>query len=431
VTTRVVSVALLASYIRQLFEADELLADIWIEGEVSELFASRAGHVYFTLRDAESQIKCVLFRNVAIRQKLLPRVGDQVAAHGRVSTYERDGTYQLYVDAVEHAGQGALALQFELMRQRLESEGLFDESRKRPLPPLPRWIGVVTSAEGAVWQDIQTVLRRRYPLAHLLLAATPVQGESAPDGVVEALTRLQQDGRAELIIVARGGGSAEDLAAFNDERIARAVFACRVPVISAIGHETDWTIIDLVADVRAATPSAAAELCAPSRESLASMVADLHGRAFNVVRAASECSRSQVAGYGRLVERHTPALLVKRYRDEIQGGQLVIGAWRRATLDPLQAVVDRDQAKLGAAFSTRFGEKRTESAGRIAVLEALNPRRVIARGYAVLEDAESGRLVASPADTEVGRSLIAHVASGRITARVVSVDSHGGVGHNE
>lgn len=429
-TTRVVSVSLLSSYIRQLFEADELLADLWIEGEVSELFSSRAGHVYFTLRDAESQIKCVLFRNTAARQRILPGIGDQVAAHGRVSTYERDGTYQLYVDAVEHAGQGELALQFELMRQRLEAEGLFDEARKRPLPPLPRWIGIVTSAEGAVWHDIQTVLQRRYPLAHLLLAAAPVQGDTAPGGVVDALAQLQDDGRAELIIVARGGGSAEDLAAFNDERIARAVFACRVPVISAIGHETDWTIIDLVADVRAATPSAAAELCAPSRDSLATQVADLHARGFAVMRAVASGGRSQVAGYGRVVERHKPALMVKRYRDEISQSRHVIETWRRSTLLPMRALVARDEAKVNAAIADQLGGKRRESSNRTAVLEALNPRRVIARGYAVLEDAESGRLIANPTDTEAGRSINAHLAKGRIVARVVNIDSQGGVGHN-
>ena len=206
-TASVVPVGLLSSYLRQLIENDPLLADIWIEGEVSSVFTSRSGHVYFTLSEPEAQLKCVLFRGYAQRQRLLPVPGDQIAAHGRISIYERDGTYQLTADVIEHAGQGLMALQFERLRQRLESEGLFDVARKRPLPSMPRCIGVVTSAEGAVWHDILTVLRRRYPLAHVILSPAPVQGAAAPDGIVAALARLQRDGRAELVIVARGGGS--------------------------------------------------------------------------------------------------------------------------------------------------------------------------------------------------------------------------------
>ncbi len=212
---QVVSVQLLTSYIRQVLETDDVLADLWVEGEIAETFVARSGHVYFTLHDDQSRLKCVIFKAQAQRLRALPRSGDQIAAHGRISVYERDGTYQLYVDFLQPAGLGILALQLELLRQQLAAEGLFEPTRKRPIPPMPSCIGVVTSVDGAVWHDIQHVLRRRYPLALLLLASTPVQGDAAPAGIVAALKALQDDGRPEVIIIARGGGSAEDLWCFQ------------------------------------------------------------------------------------------------------------------------------------------------------------------------------------------------------------------------
>jgi exodeoxyribonuclease VII large subunit len=430
VTAKVVSVALLSSYIRQLFETDALLSDIWVEGEVSEVFTSRAGHVYFTLRDADSQIKCVLFRGFADRQRMLPTVGDQLAAHGRVSTYDRDGTYQLYVDVVEHAGQGLLALQFERLRQKLQSDGLFDEARKRTLPSMPRYIGVVTSAEGAVWQDIQTILRRRYPLAHLVLSPAPVQGAQAPAGIVAALERIQRDGRAELVIVARGGGSAEDLACFNDERVARAVFACRIPVISAVGHETDWTIIDLVADLRAATPSAAAELCSPSLDALLEELRSARSHARAALSTSLREWRDEVGGEDRILARMTPEARIRSVRDEIQRLTSATGLLRAAILPARRAMLGQATESVRLHFRSSLQGSRAQLLQLRAVMDALDPNHVIRRGYAALECEQNGRLITSALRVTPGQRIVARLHDGRINASVERIDGIPGVSQN-
>jgi exodeoxyribonuclease VII large subunit len=423
VTASVVPVSLLSLYIRQLFENDALLSDIWVDGEVSEVFVSRAGHVYFTLRDDQSQIKSVLFRGMAQRQRVLPAIGDNIVAHGRVTTYERDGTYQLYVDLVEHAGQGILALQFELLRQKLESEGLFDESRKRPLPAIPRVIAVVTSAEGAVWHDIQTVLRRRFPLVQLLLSPTPVQGSSAPDGIVVALERVQRDGRAEFVIVARGGGSAEDLACFNDERVARAVFGCRIPVISAIGHETDWTIIDLVADLRAPTPSAAAELCTPSSIELLDDICELNRQNRRAAVAAIQVHQLAVADFGRRLERLSPAEVVGGHRGEIDRMRLSISGAVKHLIGDIRFALEHDQTRLGHLVMTSLDVRNAQLALQSAVLDALDPMAVLTRGYAAIADEKSGEIIVNARAAESGQAIVARFADGEVAARVERVDA--------
>jgi exodeoxyribonuclease VII large subunit len=430
VTAQVVPVALLSSYIRELFDSDPLLCDIWVEGEVSEVFISRAGHVYFTLRDAESQIKCVLFKSYAQRQRVIPAVGDHIAAHGRVTTYDRDGVYQLYVDVLQHAGQGLLALQFERLRQKLEADGLFDESRKRPLPPMPIYIGVVTSAEGAVWHDIQTVLRRRYPLAHLILSPAPVQGDRAPSGIVAALDRIQRDGRAEIVIVARGGGSAEDLACFNDERVARAVFACRIPVISAIGHETDWTIIDLVADLRAPTPSAAAELCAPSISTLHEDLRGARDRANAAIKNIVHDYRDNVAGRERILERLRPEAQLRAYRDEIRRLALATGIVKRTILPARRAFFLQSNDALRRKGRSSVFERRADVVRYGAVLDALSPAHVIGRGFAALEAFETGKLITSVEDVTTGQRMIAWIRDGQLSATIDRVDGIPGVRHN-
>lgn len=451
-TSRVVSVGLLNSYIKQLLETDTLLSDIWVEGEVSEVFVSRAGHIYFTLRDSESQVKCVLFKGNAQRQRILPAQGDQVAIHGYSSLYEATGVLQFYVDVVEHAGAGLLALQFEQLRQRLESEGLFDKSRKRALPVFPRHIGVVTSEQGAVWHDIQTVLRRRYPLTHLILAPTAVQGSAAPAAIVRALEQVQADGRADLVIVARGGGSAEDLACFNDERVARAVFACKVPVISAIGHETDWTIIDLVADVRAPTPSAAAELCSPSREALNADIGALRARAAACIDQELRAPRAALAQLQQRLERQDPSAVISRRREEIARYAGVIRhsrdhaiGERRAIVAALAGSVDAKKMFIVAprrleaqvlhrAIAAHTKLTVAQNASRVetssAVLRALNPTAALKRGFAVIES-ESGALVTTTRQLAAGDRIVARFSDGTAGAIVDRVDASGGVRHND
>ena len=235
-TVRILNVAEITAYIKDIFDSDPILSEIWVRGEISNFVRSSAGHIYFSLKAGRAQIKCVLFQRNARFLTFIPGNGDAVVVHGNVSVYEANGQYQLYADLVQPEGTGLLQLQFEELRHRLETEGLFDSSRKRPLPAYPRFIGVVTSPTGAVWHDIQTVLRRRYPLCYLILAPALVQGEEAPTAVIRAINRLHDDCRADVIVIARGGGSIEDLWCFNDERVARAVFASPTPVVSAIGH---------------------------------------------------------------------------------------------------------------------------------------------------------------------------------------------------
>lgn len=398
---RVIPVGLLASYVREVLEADDLLADLWVEGEVSNLFPARSGHVYFTLRGDEGQLKCALFRSFAARQRTLPANGDLVAAHGRVTLYEREGTLQLYVDVVQPAGLGLAALQLERLRQRLAAEGLFDEGRKRPIPRAPRTIGVVTSPDGAVWHDIQQVLRRRYPMTHLLLSPATVQGERAPAAIVAALEALQLDGRAEVVILARGGGSAEDLAAFNDEAVVRAVFACRVPVVTGVGHETDRTLVDEVADLRAPTPSTAAELCVPA-------VADLAVRAVELRDRLQRGMIETLAEDGRRLEH------LRRHLGRLNPcGE--IGP-RRGDLGALVARGARSQR-------VRLDAARAELRLQVGLLQALEPAAVLGRGYAALADAATGAPVARVTDAEPGRPVRAELADGVLVARVEEIEA--------
>src|SRR5512136_2978956 len=263
------TVGALTRYIREMFEVDYRLQDVWVEGEVSVVSRPSSGHIYFTLKDAAAQIACVMWKSAAPTFGALLVHGGQILAHGKVSVYEPRGSYQLYVDRVQPQGLGDLHAQFELLKARLEAEGLFAPERKRPLPEFPHRIGLVTSPTGAVIRDICNVLARRWPLVEVVLAPTQVQGEDAPPQIVAALDALyRRDDLAhivDVIIVARGGGSLEDLWAFNDERVARKIAESPVPVVSGVGHETDFTIADFVADVRAPTPSAAAELITPDR----------------------------------------------------------------------------------------------------------------------------------------------------------------------
>ena len=274
---RILTVSQAVSYLRELLESDLVLGDVWISGEVSGPRTQPSGHTYFVLKDASTQLRSVLFRAAQLRQRRLVDYltqGSQVIVHGRLTVYEARGELQIVVDFVQPAGVGLHHAQYERLRLQLEEEGLFDAARKRPLPLFPRRIGVVTSPAGAVFHDICNILRRRWPLAEVVLAPTPVQGQEAPIGVVTAIESLNLLGDVDVIIVARGGGSVEELWAFNEEPVARAVFGSLVPIVSAVGHETDYTICDYVADLRAPTPSAAAELVAPDWLQVAAQIRD-------------------------------------------------------------------------------------------------------------------------------------------------------------
>ncbi|MCA9858923.1 MAG: exodeoxyribonuclease VII large subunit [Thermomicrobiales bacterium] len=409
--------------IRDLFDSDSALSDIWISGEVLESTVSRSGHVFFTLAGDGAQIRCVLFRMNALRQRALPSPGAACAAHGKVEVYPTEGTYQFYVDLVEEAGIGLAALELELLRQQLEAEGLFDPTRKRPIPDNARIVGIVTSSSGAVWHDIQHVVRRRFPFAQLLLAPAAVQGEAASSELVAALQSLVIDGRAEVIVIARGGGSAADLAAFNDENLLRAVFATPVPVVSAIGHETDWSLLDLVADLRAPTPSAAAELVTRPvlgdlhaiverlavhldrvERDVATQIVDLDRRTNRLEHLGPAATipianerRAHLAG--ELEERMSTLLTSKRER---------LATTSSANGDRVRLALDRCDAQLGHADD---------------LLQALSPAKTLGRGYAFVEEQESGRPVRSAAQVHSGSVLRTRFHDGAIESIVSTASS--------
>ena len=390
----ILSVRELAVYIHQLLEYDEVLADVWVEGEISNLARSSAGHVYFTLKEDQAQVSCALFRNAAVRLERLPANGEAVLAHGQVSFYEAGGRLQLYVDTVRPRGVGALFAQFQELKARLEAEGLFAAEQKRPLPPFPRRIGVVTSPTGAALRDILHILGRRYPLVEVVVAPTPVQGKEAAGQIAAALERLQ--GRSvDLIIVARGGGSLEDLWPFNEEAVARAIRASRVPVVSGVGHETDFTIADFAADVRAPTPSGAAEIAVPDRAELGAHVARLRARLAQVARRQLRERRLRLDERERALRRLSPRALI---------------AARRQRLNELAG-------RAGRSLRHRLAVARERLRSATLRLAALDPRAVLSRGYAIVRRAD-GAVVLSPAQLESGERLDVQVRDGTFGAQV-------------
>ena len=389
---QIYTVAQLAEYIKASLDRDRILNDIWVTGEVSNLFASGVGHRYFTLKSAEHQIKAVLFSDRQGGEHAAN--GAQITARGRVSFYPARGDTQLYADALFPSGSGALAAEFERLRAMLEAEGLFDAARKRPLPPFPRKIGVATSAQGAVIHDIVTVLRARYPLGHVVLCDAVVQGADAPAEIAAAIRALNA-AQTDVIIVARGGGSLEDLWAFNSEPVARAVYASRVPVVSAVGHESDYTIADYVADLRAPTPSAAAAVVAPDVRVLAAEAASLADRARGATVRYAALRRADVESLTSRMRRAIPDADAHRQRvDELL-----------------------ERARAAHASSVRF--RREQVAALQKTLDALNPASVLERGYAVVARAD-GRPVASASDVAPGDPIRATLRDGAVEAVVTS-----------
>ena len=384
----------LCAMLREALESDPRFSDLWVAGEVSNLSRPTSGHVYFTLKDGGGQMRCAFFRGKNVRSRAMLENGRQVVAHGNVSFYEARGDIQLYVDFVHEQGVGLLHLEFERLKERLAEEGLFDEERKRPLPLYPRRLGIVTSPDGAVFHDICHVLARRWPLAEVILAPTPVQGDGARDGVCRAIADLNDLAGVDVIIVARGGGSLEDLWAFNEEQVARAIFASKAPVVSAVGHETDFTIADFVADLRAPTPSAAAEIVSPDR-------AELLAR----VQAAQE--DLAVLVYDRLREGRAN---LEWTRDLLQRRTPDIAGQRRRVVE---------QTKWATEYARRGLRERLAALGeRYTQLHALSPLGTLARGYAVVERLPDGPAVTSVDDVTAGDRLRVAVADGVFRARV-------------
>jgi len=385
----------LTRYLRELLESDEVLQDVWVQGEVSNFSRPASGHLYFTLKDSSASLRCVMWRTAAARHSFLPRDGDAIEVHGAISVYEAGGQYQLYADLFKPAGEGALYQEFLRLKARLEAEGLFAPERKRPIPARPARIGVVTSPTGAVLHDILNTLRRRYPLVEVVLAATAVQGLEAPLAIVSALRNLARLANPDVIILARGGGSIEDLWAFNDEQVARAIAASPVPVISGVGHETDFTIADFVADLRAPTPTAAAELATPNQADLRIELSDLKDRLSQLVQTFySETSWAFKELLNRL-ERNSP---ITRINSDLQR-------------------VDELDHRLGAATNHMLQLRRTHLMGLIQHVAALNPAAVLERGYAIVTN-QAGQAISRLGQVSSGEALNVQVSDGEFGVRV-------------
>jgi exodeoxyribonuclease VII large subunit len=443
---RIWTVRALVSAVRSHIERE--YSDCWVEGEISNLRIPDSGHLYFTLKEESAQIRVVMFRSSAKLLRFRPENGLQVTVRGRITVYEERGELQISAEFMEPKGAGALQLAFEQLKARLQAEGLFEASRKKPIPPLPQRIGIITSPQGAALRDILNILARRHHSANVLIYPAQVQGDSAPGEVMAGLRYFLQDlrrgGAVEVIIIARGGGSAEDLAGFNHEGLARAVADSKIPVISAIGHETDFTIVDFVADLRAPTPSAAAELVIRSRQEIEAQAEDLYrrlerGLRYRLLMARQELTkRTQHGAFARMMDgihRRQQKLDEQRFRLEKAERQLLERCHRRCEnvfatvrhydarrrLAAIRQQLQTQVANLAAATHRRLLESRGALDRRTASLEALSPVAILNRGYALVFDGK-GRLVKDAARLKAGDELSARLARGRVRARVTATE---------
>lgn len=382
------------AYIRDVLETDYTLQNLWLQGEISNWKRAASGHVYFTLKDSNASIRCVIWRSQANRLVYIPQAeGEAVVAHGRVSVYEVGGNYQFYVDDLEPAGRGELYARFERIKARLAAEGLFEPELKRPLPPFPRCIGLVTSPTGAALRDILNVLRRRYPLARVILSPTQVQGETAPGQIIAALQAVARQ-PVDAIILARGGGSLEDLWAFNDEALARAIVACPVPVVTGVGHEVDFTIADFVADVRAPTPSAAAEIATPDAGELRRALLSQQRVLTDIFQQLIAGKRGELRDRQWSLERLSPQGRVDNFRQR------------------LDTLLDR----AGQQLRHRVALQRERVNTLAAQLETLNPQATLDRGYAIVQ--KDRAVVTSKSQVKPGDEITIRVSDGEFGAAV-------------
>ena len=426
---RILQVSEVTRAVRTAIRQDPRLVDLWVEGEIGRVTVSSAGHAYFALKDERNQLQCVWFRDDRVRSAFSAQAGLRVVVHGRIDLYEPSGAMQLYVDSIQPAGLGDLALRFEELKARLAADGLFDTARKRPLPSRPRTIAVITSPSGAVWRDIRHVLARRWPLVQVILVAAAVQGEGAPASIVTAFRRVaryaderQAAGRPDdapaLTILARGGGSLEDLWAFNDERVVRAVVAHPLPVVCGVGHEVDVTLADFAADVRAPTPSAAAEIVVPDRLEMAGALR----RAADRLTAATErrlaLAARDLAAERRALDRVSPTTRLAAAREQV--GLLFDRATRA-----VEARLARERLRRTAAAtalprhsSARLAVARSAVDASAAALAVLGPAATLERGYAIVKRSSDGAIVRDPREAPGGSGLRIRVARGEIDATV-------------
>ena len=396
---RIISVSELNEYIKLVLEHDELLMNVYVKGEISNFTNHyKTGHMYFSLKDAGGAVKAVMFRGNAIRLKFMPENGMKVLVSGRVGVFPRDGQYQIYVDSMEPDGIGALALAFEQLKQKLEKEGLFAEGRKRPLPQMPMRIGVITSPTGAAIRDILNILGRRFPLAEVDLYPALVQGENAAADLVRGLAHFNRAKNVDVIIIGRGGGSIEDLWAFNEEPLVRAVAMSEIPVISAVGHETDFTLCDFAADKRAPTPSAAAEIAVPNAEDILYTVQTADMRLRRAMNQKISVARERL-------DRLASSRVLKNPQNVIDDKRMMLLREEQMLHEKMQAVLQRKGASLGE---------------KAAKLGALNPLAVLARGYAAVFD-EQNKVIQNTEGVKVGDDIMLAMADGKLSATVKTI----------
>ena len=393
------SVTELTRYLRQVLESDSALQDVWVQGEISNFSRPSSGHLYFTLKDPGSSLRCVVWKTDALRLRMSLQDGMEVEAHGAISIYEVGGQYQLYVNLIKPVGEGALYQEFLRLKAILEAEGLFDASRKRPIPEIPRRIGLITSPTGAALRDILNTLRRRLPLAEVILAPSPVQGEDAPSRLVAALQNLNDNVHPDVILIARGGGSIEDLWAFNDEWVVRAVAKSQSPVISGVGHETDFTLTDFAADLRAPTPTAAAELATLiTVDDLKYTIRQEESRLLESVHSMLDQLKVDLGSLDYRLRQFSP---VRRLQTDRQR-------------------LDEMNHRVGMAVRHRLELSRMRVLALEQRLNALSPLEVLKRGYAVINRSRDGKLVHSVKQVKRGEDLQVRVIDGTLDVNVTN-----------
>jgi exodeoxyribonuclease VII large subunit len=396
----ILTVSQLTARIKNLLEGS--FPEVWVEGEISNLSAPQSGHSYFTLKDEQSQIRAVLFRSSQRFIKFTLQHGTLVICRGKLGVYGPRGEYQLVLEYIEPKGAGALQLAFEQLKTRLEQEGLFDPGRKKPLPALPRRIGIVTSPSGAAIRDMLRVIKRRHPRMHMLIYPVPVQGVEAAPAIVEAIRSFNRERNVDVMIIGRGGGSLEDLWAFNEEQVARAISASAIPIISAVGHETDYTIADFAADLRAPTPSAAAEMVVESEERLQERVIALS------------------------------SLLIRNIRQKIERLRFVLREQQQMLEDPRKILeqhaqrIDELTGRIATGLKHHIRRDRALLVSLTAALDHLNPLSILSRGYSITKIARSGRVLKDSSQVMPGDLISTRVHKGAILSRVENTDDAAG-----
>lgn len=416
----VLEVSQVNSYIKEMLDADGLLGSLCIRGELSNYKKYPSGHHYFTLKDGQSQLKCVMFRSSAMRLRFRPENGMMVQAAGRITVYPRDGVYQLYCVAMTPEGAGDLAVAFEQLKKKLAAEGLFDPAHKKPIPAYPHRIAIITSAAGAAVHDMLRIIRHRYPLAEVKLLPVRVQGEEAAGEIAAALDYANRYQVADLIITGRGGGSMEDLWAFNEEVVARAIYRSKIPVISAVGHEPDVTIADYVADLRAATPSNAAELCTPDQQELRQKITAAQTRMASLLSRQLKNCRTQLELRKNARVLQSPENYLADRRQTLDVLTEKLGRTMESRLNQASASLALRQQRLGTAEQAVLARQRKRLETAAARLDAMSPLKVLSRGYSITEDGQ-GKAIVSANALQPGDQITVRFHRGMIDATVERV----------